>query len=209
LSLFGCIVEDGDKACSKNQVRVDGEGLLFCECAPGYIIDTTNNVDCIPCGENEQAVKGKCECSEGFTRPSEGAACQMSALGAACSDNAGCSGDFPVCVVGSGGGYCTESCTASTDCERGWVCDTAASGKACKKPPTGYGMSCMTAADCAGNDASFCESFQSKSCQVECSKTKPCPGDWGCCDFTVMVICLEPSALMGGMCPSGGKLVTP
>jgi hypothetical protein len=207
LSLASCIVEDGDKACGKNQVKVDREGTLYCECAPGYVIHAEDGADCIACGDNEEVAMGKCACKEGFTRPSEGAACMMSALGASCTDNSGCGGDFPNCVDG----YCTESCTSSSDCEAHWVCDVKSTVKACKKPPKGYGTMCTTTAECAGagNEATFCESFQSKSCQVDCSKTKPCPGDWGCCDFSIFALCLEPSAMAGGMCPMGGKLVTP
>jgi len=205
LCLAGCIVDDGDAACGDNQVRVDGEGTRYCQCAPGYIIDVTTNSSCTPCGENEEVDQGKCACKQGYTRPSEGAACMMSALGGACSDDNGCSGDFPTCADG----YCTSACTASTDCEPHWVCDAQGSGKVCKKPPQGYGMSCETSAECAGNEAAFCEAFRSHTCQVQCSQSAPCPGDWGCCDFAVMVICIEPASLVDGACPPGGKLVTP
>lgn len=211
LWLASCIVEDGDKACSANQVKVDGEGVQYCACAPGYIIDTSTGVDCKACGENEEVVQGKCECAAGYTRPSEGAACGMSSLGASCTDNAGCSGDFPVCITGAGAGYCSESCTASTDCERGWVCDKQGDSKACQKAPAGYGQMCESAADCADTKATYCDTFQSKTCIVTCSKSAPCPGDWSCCDISVagIVICVEPAALTNGACPAGGKLVTP
>jgi hypothetical protein len=205
LSLAGCIVEEGDKACGKDQVKVDVNGALYCECAPGFIIDPMDGHKCLACGEHEEVAMGKCVCEAGYTRPSEGASCMMSALGAACTDNSGCSGDFPTCVDG----YCTENCSASTDCEAGWFCDVKGAVKACKKPPTGFGMTCAGSSDCAGKDAAFCEMFQSKTCQVQCSKEKPCPGDWGCCDFGIMTICLETSRLMSGMCPAPGMLVTP
>lgn len=203
LALASCIVEDGDKACGPNQHKVDVNGALFCECASGYVM-TEDGAGCVACGENETVAAGKCVCEEGYTRPSEGAACMMSALGGACTDNSGCSGDFPVCVSG----YCSENCTASTDCEPGWYCDVKGAVKACKKPLTGYGSMCAASSECTG-EANFCESFQSKTCQIQCAKDKPCPGDWGCCDFGIMTICIDPSRLQGGMCPAPGKLVTP
>lgn len=210
--LSACIVEDGDKACSKNQVLVEGEGTTYCACAPGFIIDVTTGLDCKACGENEETVAGACVCKTGYTRPSEGAACGMSSLGAACVDSTGCSGAFPACVTDDGAGYCTsEGCSSSADCERGFVCEQDAGKAVCKKVPTGYGMSCTTSADCAGSEATYCDSFQSKSCLVTCSKTSPCPGDWSCCDIAIaqVVLCVEPAGLMDGACPAGGTLVKP
>lgn len=211
--LPACIVDEGDKACGKNQVLVDGEGTKFCQCAPGYIMDMATGLDCKPCGENEDSQGGECVCKPGYSRPSATAACGMSALGAACSDDSGCSGDFPVCVTDDGAGYCTsDGCTSSADCQRGFVCEQDGGKGVCKKVPTGYGMSCESAADCAGTEATYCDSFSSKTCLVQsCSKTSPCPGDWSCCDIALagVVLCVEPAGLMNGMCPAGGTLVTP
>lgn len=200
----GCIVGEGDKACGKDQVLVEAEGVRYCGCAPGFILDEASD-SCVACGENEEVAQNKCVCQQGYTRPSEGAACMMSALGNACSDDSGCGGDFPTCADG----YCTSACSSSKDCEMGWVCDTVGANKVCTKPPTGYGKMCDTSDECAGTEATFCEAFRSHTCQVSCSQSSPCPGDWGCCDFSVMVICLDPSALVDGACPPGGKLVTP
>src|SRR3954469_307983 len=145
LLFAGCIVDDGDKACGPNQALVDTEGAHYCECAPGYIMDKTAGVGCIACGENEEAQAGACVCKSGYTRPSEGAACGMSALGAACTDDSGCAGDFPVCVTGDGAGYCSsDGCTSSADCQRGFVCEQDDGKGVCKKVPTGYGMSCTS-----------------------------------------------------------------
>lgn len=204
LALAGCIVEEGDKACGPNQMLVDTEGLRYCACMPGFII-VDDDGGCTPCGEHEVSMQNKCVCEQGYTRPSEGAACMMSDLGGACTDDSGCGGDFPTCA----GGYCTAMCSSSTECEMGWICDDSSGDKVCNKPPTGFGMSCQSDDDCKGNEASFCETFQSHSCLVSCSATSPCPGDWGCCDFTIMKICLSPSSMPGGACPPGGTLVTP
>ena len=207
LLLGGCIVESGDGACSKNQMRVRGEGVLYCDCVPGYVPDTQTGIGCLPCGEHEESVDGECVCEEGYTRPSAGADCSKSALGSACSDDAACGGDVPLCADG----YCTSECESSSDCERGWVCEEQEEGQACLKPPEGYGMSCESNEDCAGTEATHCETLQAKSCIVECSQSEPCPGDWVCCDIALagFVICIPPDDLDDGACPAGGQVVTP
>jgi hypothetical protein len=203
----GCIVEEGDKACGPNQVRVSSDGARYCECAQGFVLDPTDRIGCIPCGENEDSLNGRCECVPGYARPSAGAPCGTSTLGAECSDREPCMGEFPLCTEA---GYCTfEGCESSEDCMLpGWLCAESV----CEKPPEGYGRECATPADCAGSEATYCDTFRTHTCLVEgCGKGKPCPGDWSCCDlapFATMPICFEPKNLLDGDCPVG-SLVKP
>jgi len=209
--LQGCLVEDGDKACGKNQELV--EGGKFCRCAAGFIMDVSTGFGCKACGENEESLDAECVCSAGYTRPSAGAACAMSSVGAACTDSTGCSGTFSYCASDEAGGYCTsQGCSSSSECERGFLCEQEGGTGVCKKVPDGYGQSCESAADCAGTQATYCDTFFSKTCIVQnCSKTAPCPGDWSCCDIPLAraVLCVEPDALMDGACPAGGTMVKP
>jgi hypothetical protein len=213
LALAGCIVADGDKACGPDQVKVSSAGARYCECAAGFVLDPKDEHRCVPCGDNEESVNGACECSAGYTRPSAGAACETSTLGAACSASEPCMGEFPLCVAASTrdeDGYCTfEGCASSDDClAPGWLCLESV----CKKPPDGYGRDCAAAADCVGSEATYCDTFSTHSCLVEgCGKGQPCPGDWSCCDlgaFAPLPICFEPKYLINGNCPVG-SLVKP
>jgi hypothetical protein len=205
--LAACIVEDGDKACGPNQVKVSSDGARYCECADGFILDPRDKIGCIPCAENEESVNGECQCVEGYTRPSEGALCSTSTLGAPCSPSEPCMGEFPVCAAE---GYCTfEGCASSDACMLpGWLCAEGV----CKKPPEGYGKECASADDCADTEATYCDTFRTHSCLVQgCGKGLPCPGDWSCCDlapFAAMPICFEPKNLVAGNCPVG-SLVRP
>jgi hypothetical protein len=81
--------------------------------------------------------------------------------------------------------------------------------------PTGLGEPCMSSADCASFDATFCDSFQSHSCLIEKCATgeNACPEDTTCCDFSALLaglsICTADDQLSGGECPMGGKRVEP
>jgi hypothetical protein len=81
--------------------------------------------------------------------------------------------------------------------------------------PTGLGEPCMSSADCASFDATFCDSFQSHSCLVEKCATgeNACPKDTTCCDFSALLaglsICTADDQLVAGECPMGGKRVEP
>jgi hypothetical protein len=172
-----------------------------------------DGIGCNPCGENEDSDGITCACKPGYTRPSEGAACMASSLGAACSSNAECGGQFSFCVMDGADGYCSsEGCTSSADCEPHWYCEQDGSSSVCKKPPEGYRQACAGPDDCAGTAATFCDSFQTQSCQIQgCGKGAPCPGDWSCCDISLIGIslCIEPSGIVDGACPAGGMLVQP
>lgn len=210
ISLFGmaCIVDEGDGACGKNQKRVSREAFYYCDCEAGFILQGST---CVACGVNETSEEGRCICKAGFARSSAEHECTQSSFGAACTADVECAGSSLTCLVeGGGAGFCTNACTSSGDCQPGYLCGAKDGRKLCSKVPLGYSDSCNTSSECT-RDATFCESFQSKSCLVTCDSSKPCPGDWACCDISLLgaVVCLEPRGLMNGMCPGGGKLVTP
>jgi hypothetical protein len=186
---------------------------LYCQCKPGFVIDD-DGIGCKTCGANETSDGTTCSCEAGFVRLSEDGACMESSLGAACSSRAECAGDFPVCVLDDGGGYCSSAgCASSAQCQPHWYCEqTADSGSVCKQPPDGYRKPCQGPDDCAGTSATYCDSFQSHSCLVQgCGTGSPCPGDWSCCEISLISVslCIEPSDLVDGACPAGGKLVPP
>lgn len=210
ISLFGaaCIIDDGDGACGKNQRRVTGNSSYYCECETGFILQGST---CVACGVNETSQDGRCVCQAGFARASAEEQCAMSSFGAACTTNAQCSGSSPTCLKGSGGsGFCTNACASSSDCQLGYLCDAYDGQKVCSKAPAGYSDACTASSECT-KEATYCEAIQSKVCLVTCGKSAPCPGDWSCCEISLLgvAICVEPKGLMSGMCPGGGKLVTP
>jgi hypothetical protein len=145
----------------------------------------------------------------------EGAACEESAIGAACSNDDACAAPYSHCVTDAdGAGYCSGECESTASCPSGWTCEPEAAVRVCKKLPTGFGVSCQTSADCAGYEATYCEAFRSHTCQLQdcASGATTCPSEWGCCDFTALIgvsMCMAPEALVDGACPGGAKLVKP
>ena len=187
--ISGCLY-DAEVPCSPGQVLVND---AVCVCAEGSAL---TDQGCVPCGQNEVAGANGCVCADGTSRAAEGAPCEAgpSALGVACdTQGAPCSdAAYNVCHVTSDsggsatGGYCTEACTSSEDCEGGYACDVAATPTYCRRPPTGMGLACASNDDCAGNEASFCEGFMLHQCVVaNCSTAaQDCFPGTKCCDFT-------------------------
>ena len=142
-------------------------------------------------------------CDAGFSRPAPGQPCVAapSALGAPC-DAAGatCSdATYGVCIGANGGaGYCTRECASGDPCEGGYACDTAATTPFCRRPPVGAGTPCERDADCAGTEATFCESFVLHQCVVQgCSAAAAdCFAGSQCCEQLAPV----PLCLPNGAC---------
>ncbi|MEO8180956.1 MAG: hypothetical protein ABI895_19145 [Deltaproteobacteria bacterium] len=182
--IAGCVY-DSDDRCSPDQTLLSE---AFCLCPEDSVLIAN---DCVPCGENEVAGSGGCVCAAGFSRPAEGAACEVlpSTLGVACDTASTPCADATdrLCHAASGtAGYCTRACTSSADCEGGYACDTAATPAYCRRPPVRAGKACMTAADCAGTEAPVCESFMAHACVVVCAPATPdCFPGTKCCDFTM------------------------
>lgn len=193
----GCIV-DSDNPCRENEIKLEGD-IAGCLCAPGAVPNADGS-GCVLCGANEVVKSGKCECDVGFARAGDGS-CLRSELGAACGATMACGSEFPFCAPG---GYCTkQGCTSSSECVgSGYWCDTSTSPSVCTRPPTGLGKSCMTSADCAGQEANTCAQM---TCAVGgCATTVKCFADTVCCDFTAFGIgdiCIPPTSLAAGKCP--------
>lgn len=184
-----CVYDSSDR-CDADQRYDPPSGLCVITCD-----EAANRIPgergCVACGEHEQAEHGVCNCVQGYRRPGAGAACAAvpEALGAACLKDQDCvDGSFGSChLLDDGTGYCTsEGCTQSSDCSAGYGCNSKASPAFCQRPPRGAGASCSSDVDCAGTEATFCESFQSRACFVEgCSLTvDDCFPGQECCDLT-------------------------
>jgi hypothetical protein len=175
---------DPDDRCDPHQIISSG----ICVCAEGYASTADG---CVACGEHEIPGSGGCVCEEGFARSTESSACEPVpvAQGAACDDAAPCADTvFDYCHRDTGeSGYCTQlGCATSSDCAGGYACDTSADPSVCLRPPLGLGKTCSSAADCADGEATFCESFQTRTCQVQgCSVTgDDCFVGYTCADLS-------------------------
>ena len=91
------------------------------------------------------------------------------------------------------------------------VSHEVADGPRSEHPPSGLGQACSLSDECAGNQASYCETVVAKSCVVNDCAPDPnrCYGDWLCCDIGLLgqSLCIPPSELEDGNCPAGGSLV--
>jgi hypothetical protein len=190
-------VYDGDNRCGPHQVLLSEDR---CACDDDYIPGPGG---CVPCGENERASNGSCVCVDGFARAADNAACAEipAELGADCdTDSTPCpdGSKYPLChVVNGTSGYCTSTCADSGDCDGGYKCHQNGSDSFCRRPPIDYGNSCQTADDCAGGEATFCETIQSHLCLVPCEagKTDGCFEGDVCCDFAIFhPICVPSNA---------------
>lgn len=196
--IAGCVY-DSDDRCSPGQSLLND---AFCLCPEGSVLIGD---DCVPCAENEVPGGSGCVCATGFSRPAEGAACEAPpmTLGVACDTaNAPCTdATDDLCHATSGtAGYCTSDCTTSADCRGGYACDTAATPAYCRRPPVGAGQACMSDAECAGTEATMCETFMAHACVVICAPASPdCFPGLKCCDFT-MLGAPAPFCLPDGAC---------
>ncbi len=98
-------------------------------------------------------------------------------------------------------------CVATTDCESGDYCDLGAATPVCRPLPTGQGTACSRSADCAGFEASYCETMVSETCLVrDCTPAlNNCSDDYRCCDLAPLgmpALCLPRRLLgTGATCP--------
>jgi hypothetical protein len=212
-ALSGCIVDDN--RCDANQVELKGDAVI-CACAPGAVPDP-NGPGCVKCGEHEEPVGEMCQCVMGFHKPTPDEPCEETTggvLGAACSAAEPCAEPYPYCASSGGESFCTtQGCGGNDECEAGWRCNTPGTSGFCAQP-AGLGKACQNPGDCAGTDATFCESFVTRTCIIEKCLDDPdvCPSGNVCCDMTALVgssLCTPSTALMGGMCPDGKAPVSP
>jgi len=150
-----------------------------------------------PCGAHLRLdADGACVCLEGSAL-SDGACVPVVDDGV--DDSAG------ACEAGAG---C--ACTSSRGCPEGELCDSHDSER-CVAAPSGLGAPCSGAADCAGTEATFCESFSTRTCVVQgcAARAGICPGDLVCCDYAVIgtSLCVPSDLAPDGGCPAPGQLV--
>jgi hypothetical protein len=202
LLLHACVYDSG-RRCDPGQLF---DGLAFVCGAAAVMKD---DGQCVACGANEVAAGTKCQCAEGFARASSDAPCAGIPVYVppACDAETSPCTDATVnyCQAVSGtSGYCTTSgCTSIDDCNNGFRCDTVASPTYCRRPPTGQGKSCKSASDCAGADATYCDSYQTHLCYVQgCSMSSDdCFPGYACCDLTSLGLA-STLCLPEGSCPT-------
>ena len=206
IGVTSCLYDSGDR-CDRGQRFDSAAGLCVCDEAQNLIAGDSG---CVACGEHEVASNDACSCAEGYTRPSAGAPCTdfPPALGTACASDKDCpDAIFDTChVLSDGSGYCTNACPDRTVCLGGYACDTASAPSYCERPPSGQGKSCASDADCAGTEATWCETFNSHECFVQgCSLTKnDCFPGKECCDLSKASLGLmtNPICVDDTTCPS-------
>jgi len=194
-------VYDPDDRCGPHQVVFEDKR---CVCEPGAALTPTG---CVPCAVHEVPGTMGCECESGYSRPSAGAACEEvpAGLGTACNLTTMPCTDavYSHCAAdASGSGYCTTAgCTSSADCTSGYACNTSGAASFCQRPPMGLSMSCTSDADCAGTEATYCDTFMSHSCLVQGCTVAPdnCFEGWDCCDLSAFGL-PQPLCIPQGQC---------
>lgn len=188
-----CVCADGWAYTSAGCVRCaanEVSGTAGCICAAGYGRNSPGEA-CTKCAENEEtSTTGACSCVKGYSRGADGlCAAAPAGIGIACSTTTACSdATFNHChMVDASSGYCTVAgCTSDANCTGGYVCDKTASPAYCRRPPVGQSDPCKTNADCAGKEASFCDTFVTQSCLVQGCTVSPdnCFTGSQCCDLS-------------------------
>jgi hypothetical protein len=166
----------------------------------------TQATGCVPCAEHEVPGTDGCVCEAGYSRSLDNMSCEPApeALGTDCGPNAPCmDSTFNHCQpTTEGGGYCTNTgCADSDECSGGYACDSSVTPPICRRPPIGLGKPCDSAEDCAGGEATFCDTFQSHQCMVSNCTFEPdnCFPGWTCTDLSgfgmPIPLCLPEGAL--------------
>ena len=152
-----------------------------------------------PCGDwLREAESGACACPDGF-----------SPVGNVCVADEPAPDDgsvpAPACAAGS-----ACECQSSRDCPAGELCDSFGSGR-CAPAPSGLGSACSSSADCASGEATFCDLYASRSCQVQgcLDRAGVCPGDYICCNYAILnsSLCIPADSSPDGGCPAPGQRV--
>jgi hypothetical protein len=198
-----CVYDASDR-CGPNQVMYED---LRCVCDEFSVPTATG---CERCASDEVPGPMGCACKEpGYVKPAAGGVCEAPppppmGLGAACDATTPCADPgFTHCEAGAdGSGYCTKTdCAAPEDCTDGYACDLSVTPSVCRRPPAGLGMSCTADADCAGTEATYCDTFQSHSCLVQGCSVAPdnCFTGWDCCDLKAFGV-PQPICIPEGAC---------
>ena len=196
-----CVYDASDR-CGPNQVMYKD---LRCICDEQSAPNATNT-GCEVCSGDEVPSATGCVCKPGYARPDAAGECELvpTGLGAACDVTAPCcDAEFSHCEAGTdGSGYCTSTgCTSADECTGGYACDATVTPSVCRRPPVGLGTSCASAADCAGTEATYCDTFKTHSCQVEGCSLAPndCFSGFECCDLSAFNV-PQPLCVAQGEC---------
>ena len=204
VGLAACLY-DPDEPCSPFQERSEGGD---CVCEAGAVPRGPTE-GCQPCGDNEVAAGATCACVEGYARPDAGSPCAPvpAGLGVPCQVGGPACADetYDTChAMDRADGYCTSvGCTGSEECPGDYACTDDGDQRYCKRPPTGQGTPCESAADCAEFEATYCETVLAHMCLVEGCTVSPdsCHEGWTCCDLSTLGLD-ETLCVPEGQCPT-------
>jgi hypothetical protein len=196
----GCVYDSSNR-CGPHQVLYGDANRCVCDSN-----SVTTATGCTACGEHEVPSPGGCTCEAGYAKPSADEACAPvpMGLGSPCSPSMPCTDPtFDHCATGlDGSGYCTQTgCAANEDCAAGYACDTSGSPSYCQRPPVGAGTPCTSDADCAGTEATYCDTFVQHACLVQGCSVSPnnCFSGTECCDLSSLGI-PQPICIPAGAC---------
>jgi hypothetical protein len=196
----GCVYDSSNR-CGPHQVIYGDPAVCVCDTKS---VQTATG--CTPCGEHEVPSPTGCVCEPGYGKPTPSEACVEvpMGLGAPCSTASACADPtYNYCAVGAdGSGYCTTGgCTAPEDCTGGYACNMSGTQSYCERPPVGAGVSCMSDADCAGTEATYCDTFVQHACLVQGCTVMPnnCFAGTECCDLSSFGI-PQPICIPAGAC---------
>jgi hypothetical protein len=200
-----CTYDSSDR-CGPHQVMYED---LRCVCDATSFTTATG---CEPCGTDEVPGTTGCVCKDGYVKPDGADVCEPApmggqppvGLGIACDASTPCpNAEFDHCESGADGkGYCTATgCASAGECTGGYACDASVTPSICRRPPLGLAMSCSSDADCAGTEATYCDTFQSHSCLVQGCSLAPdnCFSGWECCDLSAFGV-PQPLCIPQGAC---------
>lgn len=191
----GCLY-DSDKPCDDGQVY-DRQNMR-CVCPPSSVYSANG---CVACKEHELASPAGCVCEQGYAKSTPDAACAPvpQGLGASCDPAASaCAAPYDHCEPAATAGYCTSACTSNDQCTGGYACNAQS---ICQRPPVGLGQSCASPDDCAGTEATYCDTFQTHACQVQGCQLDPndCFAGFECCDLSAFGLA-QPLCVPQGLC---------
>lgn len=191
---------DPDDRCGPHQVVYGNNARCVCE--PGAVL---TDKGCEPCGAHQVPGTSGCVCEAGYTQAPGATECTETpmGLGDPCDPaHPACNNPkYPLCYApATGTPYCTST-DCNNDCEGGYACDQAVTPSVCLRPPTGFLKPCKADADCAGTEASYCDTYQSHSCLVQGCTLSPdnCFVGWECCDLSAFGV-PQPLCIPDGAC---------
>jgi hypothetical protein len=187
---------DGEQRCGSGLEYDSQNGRCVCPANAAY-----SATGCVACNEHEIASPAGCVCEQGYARSTPDAVCAAvpQGLGASCDPAASlCAAPFDRCEPSATAGYCTSACTSNEQCSGGYACNAQS---ICQRPPVGLGQSCDSPDDCAGTEATFCDTFQTHACQVQGCQVDPnnCFAGFECCDLSAFGV-PQPLCVPQGLC---------